>query len=109
MVAGLAKYAEAADDEAVSRELYTSELNHVTDPIKINSAQDTYVIAQVVTDRDDNTTNAYVTTTLYYYYAQYQPAYDKFYSVLNNDKHTDNFYTQFFTTVFGNATTSSST
>ena len=100
--------AEAADDEAVSRELYTSELNHVTDPIKINSAQDTYVIAQVATDRDDNTTNAYVTTTLYYYYAQYQPAYDKFYSVLNSDKHTDNFYTQFFTTVFGNATTTTS-
>ena len=95
--------AEAAGDEAVSRELYTSELNHVTDPIQITSVPNTYIIAQVVTIMDDNQTNAYVTSLLYDYYAQYQPAYDKFYNVLGSDKHTDNFYAQFFSMILGSS------
>lgn len=99
--------ASVAEDEAVAKELFNSEVGYVTGAIQVTEAADTsYIIARVTDDRDDNEDNAYATSLLYSYYAPLQPLYDRFYNVLNSDKHTDNFYTQFFTTLFSTTTSS---
>ena len=100
--------ASVAEDETVAKELFTSELGYVTGALAVTEATDiSYVVARITGIKDDNEDNTYVTTLLYGYYAPYQPRDDRFYNVLNSDKHTDNFYTQFFSTLF--STTSSST
>jgi hypothetical protein len=43
---------------------------------------------------------------LYSYYAPLQPVYDRFYNVMNSSKHQENFYTQFFSTLFSSSTSS---
>lgn len=97
--------ASVAQDEAVSNELFNAEVGYVTGALQVTEATDlSYIIARVTGIRDDNEDGAYVTELLYSYYAPLQPLYDRFYNVLNSDKHTDNFYTQFFTTLFSNTT-----
>lgn len=99
--------ASVAEDEAVAKELFNSEVGYVTGALAVTEAADTsYLIARVTDSRDDNEDNAYVTSLLYSYYAPNQPLYDRFYNVLNSDKHTDNFYTQFFSTLFSTTTSS---
>ena len=100
--------ASVAEDEAIAKELFTSEAGYVTGALAVTEATDiSYVVARITDIKDDNEDNTAVTTLLYGYYAPYQPRDDRFYNVLNSDKHTDNFYTQFFTTLF--STSSSST
>ena len=99
--------ASVAEDEAVSKELFSAEVGYVTGALQVTEATDlSYIIARVTDIRDDNEDGAYVTSLLYSYYAPIQPVNDRFYNVLNSDKHTDNFYTQFFTTLFSNTTSS---
>ncbi|MCQ2411336.1 MAG: SurA N-terminal domain-containing protein [Sphaerochaetaceae bacterium] len=94
--------AAVAQDQAVSRELYTSELNHVTGAMEVAEAPNTYVVARV-TDIDDNNDGMKSITTMFYeYYAASQPVNDKAYAIFNDEKYVDNFYTQFFSTVLGN-------
>lgn len=94
--------AAVAKDKEVSRELYTSELDHVTSALAVAEVADTYVIAKVTDINDNDETMSGITTMFYEYYASTQPAYDRFYSVFNSAKYVDNFYSQFFTTVLGN-------
>jgi hypothetical protein len=96
--------ADLASDETLSRELFTSEEGHVTGSLTPSTAVDTYIVAKVSEVNDDNTTSAYVTTMLYNYYAAQQPAYDRINNALNSDKHVNNFYTQFITTLFSSTT-----
>ena len=97
--------ASAAKDEAVSKELFSAEEGYVTGAIPVTEADDsTYLVAQVTEVKTDNTNNAYVTSMLYNYYAPLQPVYDRFYNVMSSSKHKDNFYTQFFTTLFSSTT-----
>ena len=99
--------ASVAEDEAVSKELFTAEVGYVTGAIEVTAAEHaSYVVARVTEIKDDNTTNSAATELLYQYYAPLQPAYDRFYNVLLSNKHTDNFYTQFFTTLFSTTTSS---
>lgn len=95
--------AASAKDEAVSRELFTSEEGYVTGAMAVADAENTYIIAKVTGINDDDTNATYVATMLYNYYATMQPVYDRFYNVINSDKHTDNFYTQFFATVLSSS------
>ena len=93
--------ASVAEDEAVSKELFTAEVGYVTGAIEVTAAEHaSYVVARVTEIKDDNTTNSAATELLYQYYAPLQPAYDRFYNVLLSDKHTDNFYSQFLTSLF---------
>lgn len=93
--------ASVAEDEAVSKELFTAEVGYVTGAIEVTAAEHaSYVVARVTEIKDDNTTNSAATELLYQYYAPLQPAYDRFYNVLLSDKHTDNFYAQFLTSLF---------
>ena len=93
--------ASVAEDEAVSKELFTAEVGYVTGAIEVTAAEHaSYIVARVTEIKDDNTTNSAATELLYQYYAPLQPAYDRFYNVLTSDKHTDNFYAQFLTSLF---------
>ena len=93
--------ASVAEDEAVSKELFTAEVGYVTGAIEVTAAEHaSYVVARVTEIKDDNTTNSAATELLYQYYAPLQPAYDRFYNVLLSNKHTDNFYSQFLTSLF---------
>ena len=93
--------AAVAKDEALNKELFTAEVGYVTGAIEVTAAEHTsYVVARVTEIRDDNTTNSAATELLYQYYAPLQPAYDRFYNVLTSSKHTDNFYSQFLTSLF---------
>ena len=67
-------------------------------------APGTYIVVRVTDVNDDNVTNAYVTTMLYNYYAAQQPAYDRINNALNSKLHENNFYTQFFSTLFSSTT-----
>ena len=96
--------AEQASDETLSRELFTSEEGHVTGSLAATSVANTYIVARVSAINDDNTTSAYVTTMLYNYYAPQQPAYDRINNALNSDRHVNNFYTQFITSLFSSTT-----
>lgn len=99
--------ASVAEDEAVAKELFTSDLGYVTGALAVTEATDiSYVVARITDIRDDNEDNTSVTTLLYGYYSPNQPRDDRFYNVLNSDKHTDNFYTQFFSTLFSTTTSS---
>lgn len=99
--------ASVAEDEAVAKELFTSDLGYVTGALAVTEATDiSYVVARITEIKDDNEDNTSVTTLLYGYYAPNQPRDDRFYNVLNSDKHTDNFYTQFFSTLFSTTTSS---
>ena len=95
--------AASAQDETVSRELFTAEEGYVTGAMAVADAENTYIIAKVTGINDEDSNATYVATMLYNYYAAMQPVYDRFYNVLNSDKHTDNFYTQFLTTVLASA------
>ena len=91
----------AAQDEALNKELFTAEVGYVTGAIEVTAAEHTsYIVAKVTEIRDDNTNNSAATEALYQYYAPLQPAYDRFYNVLLSDKHTDNFYSQFLSSLF---------
>ena len=93
--------ASAAEDEAVSKELFTAEVGYVTGAMQITATDHTaYLVARVTEIKDDNTTNSAATVLLYQYYAPLQPLYDRFYNVLGSDKHTNNFYAQFLTSLF---------
>ncbi len=96
--------ATAANDEAVSRELFTADEGYVTGAMAVSGAENTYVIAKVTGIDKNNANMSYATSMLYGYYAMQQPMFDKFYSVLGSDKHVDNFYTQFFSTLFSSST-----
>ncbi len=96
--------ASAASNEAVSRELFTSDEGYVTGAMAVADTENTYVIAKVTGIDKNNANMSYATSMLYSYYAMQQPVYDKFYSVLASDKHVDNFYSQFFSTLFSSTT-----
>ena len=96
--------ASQAEDESVSRELFTAEEGHVTGALAVADADNTYIVVKVDTIDDNNTSNAYVTTMLYNYYASQQPAYDRIYNALASNLHENNFYTQFFMTLFSSST-----
>ena len=92
--------AEQAEDETVSRELFTADLGYVTGAMQSTEASGTYIVVKVAEISDDSVTNSYVTTMLYNYYAPQQPAYDRINNALSSSLHESNFYTQFFTTLF---------
>lgn len=92
--------ASALNDKNLYNELFTAEKGYVTGALAVSEETNTYVIARVTDINLNNTTSAYVTTLLYNYYAPTQPAYDKFYVILNSNKHVDNFYSQFVNTLF---------
>ena len=94
----------AASDEAVSRELFTADEGYVTGAMAVSEAENTYVIAKVTGIDKNNESMSYATSMLYGYYAMQQPVYDRFYNVLGSDKHVDNFYSQFFATLFSSST-----
>ena len=100
--------AAVAQDEAVVKELFSAEEGYVTGALEVTDAASTSFIVVKVTDiKDDNEDNSYVTVLLYSYYAPIQPRDDRFYNVLNSDKHTDNFYNQFLSTLFPSDSSSS--
>ena len=107
---GIASYdsqgylASQAQDEAISRELFTTEEGHVTAALAVADAENTYIVAKVDQIDDNNTANAYVTTMLYNYYASQQPAYDRMNNALASNLHVNNFYNQFFATLFSSTT-----
>ena len=96
--------ATAAETEAVSRELFTGEEGYVTGAIAVPGEENTYVVAKVTGIDKNNENLSMATSLLYNYYALSHVSYDRFYNVLNSDKHVDNFYTQFFTTLFSSST-----
>ena len=99
--------ASAAKDEAVSKELFSADEDYVTGAIPVTEADSsTYIVAKVTEKQTENTNNAYVTNMLYSYYAPLQPVYDRFYNVMSSSKHQENFYTQFFSTLFSSSTSS---
>ena len=92
--------ASVAQDETVSKELFTSEVGYVTGAIEVTDADDTtYLVARVTGISDENSSNAEATQIIYQYSAPFQPVYDRFYNVLKSDKHTDNFYGQFLSSL----------
>ena len=96
--------ASQANDETISRELFTADEGHVTSALAVADADNTYIVVKVDTVEDNNTSNAYVTTMLYNYYAAQQPAYDRIYNAFASNLHVNNFYTQFFATLFSSST-----
>lgn len=96
--------AEQTKDEAVSRTLFTADKGYVSGSMESTQAPGTYIVVKVSDINDDNVTNAYVTTMLYNYYAPQQPAYDRINNALNSNLHVNNFYTQFFSTLFSSST-----
>ncbi|MBO7349100.1 MAG: hypothetical protein J6U27_04005 [Spirochaetales bacterium] len=97
--------ASAAKDEAVSKELFAADEGYVTGAIPVPEADDSsYIVAKVTAKNTEDENNAYVTSMLYSYYAPLQPVYDTAYNVMNSSKHQENFYTQFFSTLFSSNT-----
>ncbi len=88
---------EAASNESVSRELFTSDEGYVTNAI---STSDGYLIAKVTGINDANTSLSSLARTFYNYYGSTQAIYDRFYTVFASEKFTDNFYVQFLTQMF---------
>ncbi len=88
---------EAATDENIARELFTSEEGYVTGAI---STSDGYLIAKVTGINDANTALSSLARTFYNYYGSSQAIYDRFYAVFASEKFTDNFYVQFLTQMF---------
>ncbi|MBQ2527807.1 MAG: hypothetical protein II544_03550, partial [Spirochaetales bacterium] len=98
--------ASAAKDEAVSKELFSAEEGYVTGAIPVTEANSSrYLVAKVTEKQTENENNAYVTSMLYSYYAPLQPVYDAAYNVMSSSKHQENFYTQFFSTLFSSNNT----
>ncbi|MGP1508756.1 MAG: peptidylprolyl isomerase [Sphaerochaeta sp.] len=93
----------AASDEAVSRELFTAEEGYVTGAMAVANHENTYIIAKVSAIDNANASGSYLASMMYGYYANMQVAYDRFYNILNNDSHTDNFYTQFFSMLYSSS------
>ncbi|MDT3389640.1 MAG: peptidylprolyl isomerase [bacterium] len=96
--------AEQTQDATVTRELFTAEKGYVTGALHSTEDSGAYIVVRVTDINDDNVTNSYVTTMLYNYYAPQQPAYDRINNALNSSLHENNFYTQFFTTLFSSST-----
>ena len=96
--------ATAASDENTDRELFTSEEGFVTAALPVQGVDNTYVIAKVTGIDKNNESASYAVSLMYNYYALQQPAMDRFNNVLASDKHVDNFYNQFFATLFSSAT-----
>jgi hypothetical protein len=96
--------ATAANDETVDRELFVSDEGHVTAAMPVQNVENTYIIAKVTGIDKENDETSYATSLLYNYYAMQQPAQDRVYSVISSDKHVDNFYNQFFATLFSSST-----
>ena len=96
--------ATAANDETVDRELFVSDEGHVTAAMPVQNSENTYIIAKVTGINKENDETSYATSLLYNYYAMQQPAQDRVYSVISSDKHVDNFYNQFFATLFSSST-----
>ena len=96
--------ASVASSETVDRELFTSAEGFVTAALPVEGVENTYVIAKVAGIDKDNESAAYAVSLMYSYYAMQQPAMDRFAAVLASDKHVDNFYSQFFATLFSSAT-----
>ena len=96
--------ASQANDETISRELFTADEGHVTSALAVADADNTYIVVKVDTVEDNNTSNAYVTTMLYNYYAAQQPTYDRIYNAFASNLHVNNFYNQFFATLFSSST-----
>ena len=96
--------AAVAEDETVDRELFTSDEGHVTAVLPVRNTENTYIIAKVTGIDKENDETSYATSLLYNYYAMQQPAQDRIYSVISSDKHVDNFYNQFFATLFSSST-----
>ncbi len=96
--------ATLATDEAVSRELFTSDEGYVTGAMAVSGQTNTYVIAKVTGINEEDANATYVASMLYSYYAPQQPIYDRFYNIISSDKHTDNFYVQFLSTVLSSST-----
>ena len=95
--------ATAAEDENVSRELFTAEEGYVTGPI---AGDGRYVIAKVTAINDDSASMSALIDIYYNYYGPYQVQNDKMYSILLSDKFEDNFYMQFWTQLFSSSSTS---
>ena len=96
--------ASEAEDESISRELFTADEGYVTAALAVADVENTYIVVKVDTVEDNNTSNAYVTTMLYNYYAAQQPAYDRIYNAFASNLHVNNFYNQFFATLFSSST-----
>ena len=92
--------ATAAEDEGISRELFTAEEGYVTGAISSDSK---YLIAKVTGINDEDTTMTSLINVYYSYYGSSQVATDKFYAILLSDKFTDNFYVQFWTQLFSSS------
>ena len=91
----------AAEDESISRELFTAEEGYVTGAISSDSK---YIIAKVTEINDNDSSMSSLISAYYNYYASSQVATDKFYAILLSDKFTDNFYVQFWTQLFSSST-----
>jgi len=89
-----------AQDEGISRELFTAEEGYVTNAISSNNG---YVIAKVTGINDSNTAISSITRMFYNYYAGTHAFYDRLYAILSSDKFENNFYTQFFTQMFSSS------
>ena len=95
--------ATAAEDENVSRELFTADEGYITGAI---ASDDKYVIAKVTSINDDSASMASLINIYYNYYGPYQVQTDKMYAILLSDKFEDNFYMQFWTQLFSSSTSS---
>lgn len=86
----------AAADEAVMKTLYTEAVGYITEPIKSGN---NYIVVKITGDTQDLSQGQ--TVNLFYSYYGTQMAQNDFYSnILNSDKHTNNFFTQFLN-IFG--------
>ncbi|MGX8681520.1 MAG: hypothetical protein ACSW74_02560, partial [Spirochaetales bacterium] len=96
--------ATAASDENTDRELFTSDEGFVTAALPVQGSENTYVVAKVTGIDKNNESASYAISLMYKYYAMQQPALDRFNNVITSNKHVDNFYNQFFATLFSSAT-----
>ncbi len=92
--------ATAAEDESISRELFTAEEGYITGAISSDSK---YILAKVTEVNEEDSTMSSLINVYYNYYGSSQALNDKFYAILLSDKFEDNFYTQFWTQLFSSS------
>ena len=94
--------ASAVEDKAVARELFTADEGYVTGSIAVSSSENTYIVAKVDSIDNENASMSSIANMYYAYYAASQPVYDAIYAAFNSSKFEDNFYAQFFASLYSN-------
>lgn len=92
---------KAIGDDTFATQVYVVQKGGVVGAKIDGEDGNSFNIVVRVSDVDDNdTSSSFVTGLLYDYYATTQPVYDRFYNVLSSNRHLDDFYVQFFNTLF---------